>query len=73
MGLGSGIRKKTFSGSLIQVKKGPDPGSGSATLHVTNNCCPHAGVQQPLPDAQPAHLRLSAPTGSQQGQGHLPE
>jgi hypothetical protein len=30
MGLGSGIRKKTYPGS--RVKKAPDPGSGSATL-----------------------------------------
>jgi hypothetical protein len=35
MDLGSGIRKKTYSGSRIPdpgVKKAPDPGSGSATL-----------------------------------------
>jgi hypothetical protein len=28
----SGIRIKTYSGSRIQAKKAPDPGSGSATL-----------------------------------------
>jgi hypothetical protein len=32
MGLGSGIRKKTYPGSGSRVKKAPDPGSGSATL-----------------------------------------
>jgi hypothetical protein len=39
MALGSGLRdpEKTYSGSGIPdlgVKKAPDPGSGSATLHV---------------------------------------
>ncbi len=35
MGLGSGIRKKTYSGS--RVKKASDPGSGSATLYLRIN------------------------------------
>ncbi len=33
MGLGSGIRKKPIPDP--GVKKAPDPGSGSATLHCT--------------------------------------
>jgi hypothetical protein len=41
MGLGSGIRKKTYSRSRIPnpgVKKAPDPGSGSATLSTRVAC-----------------------------------
>ncbi len=37
MGLGSGIRKKPIPDP--GVKKAPDPGSGSATLHTTPTLC----------------------------------